>query len=54
MAATTQNVTLTQTVGLWGEDVTVSGTQEFHWDFSQGSGRSGTAEGKIDVQTAIA
>lgn len=54
MANTISNVTLKQTVGLWGEMVTVFGTKEFDWDFSSGSGRSGTAEGKIEVTSAIA
>ncbi|KAJ4350102.1 uncharacterized protein N0V89_008723 [Didymosphaeria variabile] len=54
MADTVANVTLQQTVGLWGENVTVIGVKEFDWDFSSGSGRSGTAEGKIEVTTAVA
>ena len=54
MADTISNVTLRQTVGLWGEQVTVSGTQEFDWDFSGGSGRSGDAAGKIQVDSAVA
>ncbi|KAJ4305539.1 hypothetical protein N0V90_001070 [Kalmusia sp. IMI 367209] len=54
MANTISNVTLKQTVGLWGEQVTVIGVKEFDWDFSQGSGRSGTAEGPIEVTAAIA
>ncbi|KAL1610043.1 hypothetical protein SLS60_001708 [Paraconiothyrium brasiliense] len=54
MADTVANVTLQQTVGLWGENVTVFGVKEFDWDFSSGSGRSGTAEGKIEVTAAIA
>lgn len=54
MAATTQNVTLSQTVDLNGEKVTVYGTKEFKWDFSSGSGRSGSVKGNIPVDSAIA
>ncbi|KAK1656510.1 hypothetical protein BDP55DRAFT_688842 [Colletotrichum godetiae] len=54
MANTISTVTLTQTVDLDGNTVTVTGAQEFDWDFSSGSGRSGTAKGSIAAQTATA
>ncbi|KAH7139410.1 hypothetical protein B0J11DRAFT_516737 [Dendryphion nanum] len=53
-ARTTTNVTLRQTVDLWGEKVTISGTEEFFWDFSGGAGFTGRTQGKIDVDSAIA
>lgn len=52
MANTISTVTLTQTVELDGNPVTVTGAQEFDWDFSSGSGRSGSAKGPIAAQTA--
>ncbi|KAI3533736.1 hypothetical protein CABS03_11805 [Colletotrichum abscissum] len=54
MANTISTVTLTQTVELDGSPVTVTGAQEFDWDFSGGSGRSGSAKGPIAAQTATA
>ncbi|KAF4781476.1 hypothetical protein HER10_EVM0012346 [Colletotrichum scovillei] len=54
MANTISTVTLTQTVELDGSPVTVTGAQEFDWDFSSGSGRSGIAKGPIAAQTATA
>ncbi|KAK7448569.1 hypothetical protein Landi51_06245 [Colletotrichum acutatum] len=54
MANTISTVTLTQTVELDGSPVTVTGAQEFDWDFSSGSGRSGSAKGPIAAQTATA
>ncbi|KAK1462977.1 hypothetical protein CCUS01_08569 [Colletotrichum cuscutae] len=54
MANTISTVTLTQTVELDGSPVTVTGAQEFDWDFSGGSGRSGSAKEPIAAQTATA
>ncbi|KAK1710802.1 uncharacterized protein CLUP02_16246 [Colletotrichum lupini] len=54
MANTISTVILTQTVELDGSPVTVTGAQEFDWDFSSGSGRSGSAKGPIAAQTATA
>ncbi|KAF9877926.1 hypothetical protein CkaCkLH20_04502 [Colletotrichum karsti] len=53
-ANTVANVTLTQTVGLWGSNVTVRGTKEFDFDFSGGAGFTGNAEGTIEAQTGTA
>ncbi|KAF4831324.1 hypothetical protein CGCTS75_v005328 [Colletotrichum tropicale] len=53
-ANTVATVTLTQTVELWGSNVTVKGAKEFDFDFSGGAGFTGTASGEIDAQTATA
>ena len=54
MANTISNVTLKQTVPLWGEQVTIMGSKAFKWDFSGGSGRYGDVNGTIEVTEAIA
>ncbi|TDZ16948.1 hypothetical protein Cob_v010148 [Colletotrichum orbiculare MAFF 240422] len=54
MATPVTNVTLKQTVGLWGSQVTVTGVKELEFDFSGGSGRSGTASGVVEAQTGTA
>ncbi|KAK1448696.1 hypothetical protein CMEL01_08011 [Colletotrichum melonis] len=54
MANTVSTVTLTQIIEIDGSAVTVTGAQEFDWDFSSGSGRSGSAKGLIVAQTATA
>jgi hypothetical protein len=46
-------VGITQTVQLWGENVTVSGEQELTQTCG-GSGRSCTIEGTVPVSTAVA
>ncbi|GKT51529.1 uncharacterized protein ColSpa_11710 [Colletotrichum spaethianum] len=53
-ANTVATVTLKQTVGLWGSNVTVTGAKEFDFDFSGGAGFTGTAAGTIEAQTATA
>ena len=53
-SATAQNIALEQTIGLWGKNVTATGTKEFHWDFSQGFGSSGTVKGNIPVDSTVA
>lgn len=53
-ANTVATVTLRQTVALSGANVTVTGARQFSFDFSGGTGFTGTAAGVIDAKTATA
>jgi hypothetical protein len=51
----TGTISLSQTVGLWGSNVTLSGSKEIKFDFSGGAGFSGESGNEtIDVKTAVA